>query len=71
MSSRLKGGKAFITLDDGDVPLAPKVIPEAASALACLTEGARLLVGPQDARVPLFDTTALHASAAVEAALAD
>ena len=44
MTSRLKGGKAFITLDDGDVPLAPKVIPEAASALACLTEGARLLV---------------------------
>jgi topoisomerase-4 subunit A len=44
MTSRLKGGKAFITLDDGDVPLEPKVIPEAASALACLTEGARLLV---------------------------
>lgn len=44
MTSRLKGGKAFITLDDGDVPLAPKVISEAASALACLTEGARLLV---------------------------
>lgn len=30
-----------------------------------------LLVGPQDARVPLFDTTALHASAAVEAALTE
>ncbi|MCC7645697.1 MULTISPECIES: DNA topoisomerase IV subunit A [unclassified Janthinobacterium] len=44
MTSRLKGGKAFITLDDGDVPLEPKVIAEAASALACLTEGARLLV---------------------------
>ncbi|MGX9774806.1 DNA topoisomerase IV subunit A [Janthinobacterium aestuarii] len=44
MVSRLKGGKAFITLDDGDVPLEPKVIAEAASALACLTEGARLLV---------------------------
>ncbi|MBE3023856.1 DNA topoisomerase IV subunit A [Janthinobacterium sp. BJB1] len=44
MVSRLKGGKAFITLDDGDVPLEPKVIPEAASAVACLTEGARLLV---------------------------
>ncbi|WP_425253404.1 DNA topoisomerase IV subunit A [Janthinobacterium sp. NFX145] len=44
MTSRLKGGKAFITLDDGDLPLEPKVIPEAASALACLTEGARLLV---------------------------
>lgn len=44
MVSRLKGGKAFITLDDGDVPLEPKIIAEAASALACLTEGARLLV---------------------------
>ena len=44
MSSRLKGGKAFITLDDGDVPLEPKVIPDTASAVACLTEGARLLV---------------------------
>ncbi|WP_296282712.1 aspartate/glutamate racemase family protein [Pseudoxanthomonas sp.] len=36
--------------------------------LGCTEIG--LLVGPQDARVPLFDTTALHASAAVEAALA-
>jgi topoisomerase-4 subunit A len=44
MASRLKGGKAFITLDDGDVPLEPKVIPDTASAVACLTEGARLLV---------------------------
>ena len=44
MTSRLKGGKSFITLDDGDVPLEPKVIPDAASAVACLTEGARLLV---------------------------
>jgi len=37
--------------------------------LGCTEIG--LLVGPQDARVPLFDTTALHASAAVEAALAE
>ena len=44
MASRLKGGKSFITLDDGDVPLEPKVIPAAASAVACLTEGTRLLV---------------------------
>jgi len=36
--------------------------------LGCTEIG--LLVGSQDARVPLFDTTALHASAAVEAALA-
>ena len=44
MASRLKGGKSFITLDDGDVPLEPKIIPAAASAVACLTEGTRLLV---------------------------
>jgi len=37
--------------------------------LGCTEIG--LLVGPQDARVPLFDTTALHAQAAVEAALAE
>ncbi|MFT3668733.1 MAG: aspartate/glutamate racemase family protein [Pseudoxanthomonas sp.] len=37
--------------------------------LGCTEIG--LLVGPQDAHVPLFDTTALHASAAVEAALAE
>ena len=35
--------------------------------LGCTEIG--LLVGEQDARVPLFDTTALHANAAVEAAL--
>ena len=44
MASRLKGGKSFITLDDGDIPLEPKVIAAAASAVACLTEGTRLLV---------------------------
>ena len=29
-----------------------------------------LLIGPQDAEVPLFDTTAIHARAAAEQALA-
>jgi topoisomerase-4 subunit A len=44
MVSRIKGGKAFITLDEGDLPLAPKVIGETASAVACVSEKARLLV---------------------------
>ncbi|MBZ2207791.1 DNA topoisomerase IV subunit A [Massilia soli] len=44
MVSRLKGGKAFITLDDGAVPLAPKLVAENASAVACLSEKGRLLV---------------------------
>jgi topoisomerase-4 subunit A len=48
MVSRLKGGKAFMTLDDGAVPLPPRVIAPAASAVACLSEKGRLLVFGMD-----------------------
>jgi len=44
MLSRVKGGKAFITLDDGDLPLAPRPMPAGASAIACLSGQGRLLV---------------------------
>lgn len=44
MLSRLKGGKAFITVDEGDLPLPPRVIPADASAIACLSAQGRLLV---------------------------
>jgi len=44
MVSRLKGGKSFITLDEGDVPLAPSVVGAEASAVAVLSENARVLV---------------------------
>ncbi len=44
MISRIKGGKAFMTLDDDSFPLLPKVIGPHASAVACLSEKARLLV---------------------------
>ncbi|MBA5639547.1 DNA topoisomerase IV subunit A [Duganella sp. LX20W] len=44
MVSRIKGGKAFITLDEGDLPLPPAVVPSTASAVAVVSEGARLLV---------------------------
>ncbi|WP_317204677.1 DNA topoisomerase IV subunit A [Janthinobacterium sp.] len=44
MVSRIKGGKAFINLDEGDLPLAPKIVNDSASAVACVSEGARLLV---------------------------
>ena len=43
MVSRTRGGKAFSTLDEGDLPLPPKVIANA-SAIACLSEKGRLLV---------------------------
>jgi topoisomerase-4 subunit A len=44
MATRLKGGKSFITLDDGAVPLAPRVVTDNAGAIACLSEKGRVLV---------------------------
>jgi topoisomerase-4 subunit A len=44
MVSRLKGGKAFLTLDEGAIPLPPRVIGEHAGAIACLSEKGRVLV---------------------------
>ncbi|HYD79188.1 MAG TPA: DNA topoisomerase IV subunit A [Paucimonas sp.] len=44
MLSRTKGGKAFMTLDEGDEPLMPRVAASTASAIACLSEKGRLLV---------------------------
>jgi topoisomerase IV subunit A len=44
MLSRTKGGKAFMTLDEGDEPLMPRVVGNKASAIACLSEKGRLLV---------------------------
>ena len=44
MVSRIKAGKAFVTLDEGDEPLTPRLIGVDASAIACLSEKGRLLV---------------------------
>lgn len=44
MVSRLKGGKSFVTLDEGAVPLPPRVVMESAGAVACLSEKGRVLV---------------------------
>jgi len=44
MITRLKGGKSFITLDDGAVPLPPRVVTDSAGAIACLSEKGRVLV---------------------------
>ncbi|MFN8917256.1 MAG: DNA gyrase subunit A, partial [Burkholderiales bacterium] len=44
MHTRQRGGKSFMTLDDGARPLAPALISPQASALACLSEHGRLLV---------------------------
>jgi len=44
MTGRMKAGKAFMTLEDGDEPLPPAVVTEDASAIACLSEKGRLLV---------------------------
>ncbi len=42
--SRQKGGKSFLTLDEGDEPLMPRIIGANASAIACLSERGRVLV---------------------------
>ena len=42
--SRVKAGKAFITLDAGDLSLPPQVLDSSVSAIACLSEKGRLLV---------------------------
>ncbi|MFC0131268.1 DNA topoisomerase IV subunit A [Massilia eurypsychrophila] len=44
MVSRLKGGKSFLTLDAGEVPLPPRVVGDKATAIACLSEKGRVLV---------------------------
>lgn len=44
MVSRTRGGKTFITLDEGDEPLAPRPVFAGASAIACLSEKGRVLV---------------------------
>ncbi|UGQ45686.1 DNA topoisomerase IV subunit A [Massilia endophytica] len=48
MVSRLKGGKAFITLDEGAKPLPPTVVAEGSSAIAVISEKANLLVFGMD-----------------------
>ncbi|WP_292934150.1 DNA topoisomerase IV subunit A [Noviherbaspirillum sp.] len=44
MVSRVKAGKAFMTLDEGDEPVTPRIVAADASAIACLSEKGRLLV---------------------------
>ena len=44
MVGRMKAGKAFMTLEETDLPLPPAVISDDASAIACLSEKGRLLV---------------------------
>ncbi|SFD17968.1 DNA topoisomerase IV subunit A [Massilia yuzhufengensis] len=48
MVSRLKGGKSFITLDDGAVPLPPRIVLDNTGAIACLSEKGRVLVFGMD-----------------------
>jgi topoisomerase-4 subunit A len=44
MCSSLRIGKRFMNLDEGALPLAPRLISNEASALACLSNHLRLLV---------------------------
>ncbi|MGH8784140.1 MAG: DNA topoisomerase IV subunit A [Cupriavidus necator] len=44
MISRQKGGKSFLTLDDGDTPLVPAPLGDEATHVACLSGNGRLLL---------------------------
>jgi topoisomerase-4 subunit A len=44
MVSRSRSGKSFMTLEAGDEPLAPREVQKNASAVACISEKAKLLV---------------------------
>ncbi|WP_428851315.1 DNA topoisomerase IV subunit A [Imbroritus primus] len=46
MTSRQKGGKSFITMDDGDTVNKPAPVPEDAAHIACMSAQGRLLVFP-------------------------
>lgn len=48
-----------------------RLVEEGAEAVILGCTEIMLLIGPQDSPVPIFDTTALHAQAAVERALSD
>ncbi|MBY4833678.1 DNA topoisomerase IV subunit A [Burkholderia dolosa] len=48
MVSRVKAGKAFMTIDEGAVPLAPMPVLPNATQVACLSSGGRLLVFGMD-----------------------
>jgi topoisomerase-4 subunit A len=48
MISRAKAGKAFMTVDAGDEPVAPRVVEDKDNAIACLSEKGRLLVFGMD-----------------------
>ncbi|WP_118183826.1 DNA topoisomerase IV subunit A [Paraburkholderia phosphatilytica] len=44
MVSRVKAGKAFMTIDEDAVPLVPMPVPPDASQVACVSDSGRLLV---------------------------
>ncbi len=44
MTSRLKGGKSFVTLEAGEELLPPRVITDEASAIACLSQKGKMLI---------------------------
>ncbi|CCD40078.1 Topoisomerase IV subunit A [Candidatus Paraburkholderia kirkii UZHbot1] len=48
MISRQKAGKAFMTIDEGAVPLAPMLVIPGAAYVACLSSAGRLLVFGMD-----------------------
>lgn len=67
----LVAGKVAPASRDAYRAIIARMVDDGAEAIILGCTEIMLLVRPEDSPVPLFDTTALHAQAAIEAALAD
>ncbi len=64
-------GKATPSSRDAYRAVIGRLVEDGAEALILGCTEIMLLVQPEDSPVPMFDTTTLHAEAAIEIALAD
>lgn len=67
----LVAGKVLPASRDAYRDIIARLVSNGAEAVILGCTEIMLLVGPEDSAVPIYDTTALHAAAAVELALAD
>ncbi|KQO55440.1 aspartate/glutamate racemase family protein [Sphingomonas sp. Leaf257] len=67
----LVAGQVLASSRDAYRAIIRRLVEEGAEAIILGCTEIMLLIGPDDSSVPIFDTTALHAQAAIDMALAD
>jgi aspartate racemase len=66
----LVAGKVLPSSRDGYRAIIARLVESGAEAVILGCTEIMLLVRPEDSQVPIFDTTAIHATAAIEMAMA-